>query len=345
MQRQPRQQRSSLPETPLHPSRPSFSRSRPSTRAQLLVTLFLAILLGTEVISNFSTVPSVHAATLTPPSQGKFNSKTAQQMGNPDTQHPHGSFVRPSSIPPTPKSSQKNTKGTPPASVEPAKMKPAAYQLNTTFIKKPAQVQQPASPTTTPSATKTSQATPSTSKTLSTQSTLKGKPLKKSNIQVSSQAAPSSGTLVFKGSDGRWEVDLPPGSLDLSQATLSDGSAPVGAVSLQIGQDSGHYRAERSFLGTYIIQVVDSQNNVVQGVRLLQPLTLRYHYQTGELDNLGIDPRNIHLTWPEAISTALDTKQSLNGLDVSMTNDASTSTLTAQTTQLAGTATVSGEPA
>src|SRR5579883_15620 len=122
-------------------------------------------------------------------------------------------------------------------------------------------------------------------------------------MKPSSQPARIQGTgipagttpFVITGSDGRLEVDLPRNSLDLSLATLADGSAPVGQLFLRVHQLFGHYIEEESILGAYQIQVIDSQGNVVQGVKLLRPATIVYHYQKWELQDLDIDPALVRL--------------------------------------------------
>ena len=63
--------------------------------------------------------------------------------------------------------------------------------------------------------------------------------------------------LDLKGSDGRLEVQLQPGSLDLAKATISGGKAPSGALTLQVTQTSGHFEAVLNQLGDYQVQVSD----------------------------------------------------------------------------------------
>ena len=125
--------------------------------------------------------------------------------------------------------------------------------------------------------------------------------------------------LQFQGSDGRLEVDLPRGSLDFAQATLADGSAPVGQLQLQIHQLTGHSIASESYLGFYQIQVVDSQGHVVQGVQVVHPFSIVYHYQQWEMKDLNLNPGQIHLSWPDLISAARTAKQPTTGLATLMT--------------------------
>jgi hypothetical protein len=64
--------------------------------------------------------------------------------------------------------------------------------------------------------------------------------------------AGSDGTaaLDLTGSDGRLEVQIQPGSLDLTHATSSSGSAPTGALSVHLVQIYGHSTGQKSLLGT-----------------------------------------------------------------------------------------------
>src|SRR5579885_1502584 len=165
-----------------------------------------------------------------------------------------------------------------------------------------------------------------------------------------------TGPLVIKGDDGRLEVDMTRGSLDFAHAALAGGGAPVGQLLLRIHQLSGHYIEADSILGTYQIQVVDSQGNAVAGVALKKPLTIIYHYQPWELQDLNLDPNQIHLAWTDLLSaartagqsshalTANATTQTTAGLVVPMTNDAKAQTLTARTTVLGSVMTASGTP-
>ena len=155
----------------------------------------------------------------------------------------------------------------------------------------------------------------------------------------------SAGTapLVTKGSDGRLEVDLQRGSLDGTHATLASGQEPVGQLILQIHQISGHSIGERNLLGTYQIQVVDSLGEVVQGVTLTKPLTIVYHYQSWEMQDLDLDPNAITFAWSGQLIAAEAAKTSTAGLIAPMVNNASAQTLTVQTKVIVGTLTASGD--
>jgi hypothetical protein len=142
----------------------------------------------------------------------------------------------------------------------------------------------------------------------------------------------SAGVSAFdlKGSDGRLEVQLQPGSLDLTQAKIAGGKAPNGALTLQVTQISGHFEAILNQLGTYQLQVVDSQGHVVNGVKLRTPVTIIYHYTMSEMLSLNLDPAHILLSWPTLIASAQQAKQPTTTLSSIMHNDPATHTLTAQ---------------
>jgi hypothetical protein len=53
------------------------------------------------------------------------------------------------------------------------------------------------------------------------------------------------------GSDSRLEIQIPPGSLDVTHATTAKGTAPVGPLTLVISQIHGHYTAGYTSLGSY----------------------------------------------------------------------------------------------
>jgi hypothetical protein len=166
--------------------------------------------------------------------------------------------------------------------------------------------------------------------------------------------AGGSGTtgLDLRGSDQRLEVLVPPGALDVSQATVVRGTgtaatptAASGPFSLRITEVSGHAAGLRHVLGTYQIEVLDTHGQPVSNVHLRQPLTLIYHYQPWEMRVLELDPNQILLSWPVAIATAQQHKQSTQGLVIPMHNHAQTDTLTAQTTVLGpGPLVASGSP-
>lgn len=90
--------------------------------------------------------------------------------------------------------------------------------------------------------------------------------------------AGSASALDLKGSDGRLEIQLQPGSLDLSHATVAGGASPTGSFTLQVTQVHGHYEGLLNQLGYYQAQIVDSQGQVVSGITLRSPVTIIYHY-------------------------------------------------------------------
>src|SRR5579883_2832330 len=222
----------------------------------------------------------------------------------------HGPFVRPSSeraaLRPQANAKQNN----PLPSAEPANMKDQTYLLDDSFVLHRPVMKPSAQPAT-----------------------------------IQGTVIPAGSTpLIFRGSDGRLELDLPRGSLDFSHATLTDGSAPVGQLFLQIHQRFGHYIEADSILGTYQIQIVDSMGHAIQGVVLTHPATVVYHYQDREMQELNLNPDHVYLAWPDLLNAAQTAKRSTAGLAASMTNNPTAHTLTAQTTVLGGVLTASGTP-
>jgi hypothetical protein len=133
------------------------------------------------------------------------------------------------------------------------------------------------------------------------------------------------------------DVELQPGSLDLSHATVPGGGSPVGPLSVHLIQLYGHYVSLTTVLGRYQLQVVDSLGHVVTGITLHAPVTISYHYQLSELAALGLDPGHVLLTWPVLIAAALHAKTPTTGLTLPMRNDPLALTLTARSMVLAPT--------
>jgi RHS repeat-associated protein len=288
---------------------PKTTRKRPSLkRRAFLWTVFLPLILLSGILANWATViPPAFAAphtSVSTPGSNTLQQFLSAQKGKPSP------FRRPShdpgALPPT----TSPPPNTPLPSAEPAKMKDLTYVLDNSFVLN--------SPT----------------MAASTQP-----------AKVQGQPIPA-GTTPFqiKGSDGRLEVDLPRSSLDFTHATLSGGSAPVGQLFLRLHQVSGHFLGADSVLGTYQIQILDSQGNPFQGIRLAQPLTIVYHYQPWELQDLDIDPTQIHLAWTDLLSTAIAANQPTTGLVVPMVNDSTAQTLTVQSTVLGSVLTASSTP-
>jgi RHS repeat-associated protein len=103
--------------------------------------------------------------------------------------------------------------------------------------------------------------------------------------------------LDLVGSDHRLEVQIQPGSLDLSHAMLASGTVPTGPLTLILSQVHGHYAASFNLLGTYQLHVVDQHGQLVSGIQLRSPITLIYHYQPWELTALDLDPDRLFFTW------------------------------------------------
>ncbi|HEX7733346.1 MAG TPA: RHS repeat-associated core domain-containing protein, partial [Ktedonobacteraceae bacterium] len=247
----------------------------------------------------------VFASPLAPTAKSGHNTVQQFLQQGQQSKANQGSFKRPAT---TQKPDTSGKQNTPLPSSEPAKMHDLTYVLDDTFVLH--------------------------------------RPTMKPNSQpdkVKGMAIPGGTTpLIAKGSDGRLEIDLPRGSLDFSQAKLADGSAPVGQLFLQLHQVSGHAIEEESLLGAYQIQILDSQGNAVQGVQLMSPATVVYHYQTWELRNLNMNPNLVRLAWPQQLAAAQSSQTT--GLVMPMANNASAQTLSAQSSTLVGTLAVSSPP-
>jgi hypothetical protein len=271
--------------------RPGTSRHR---RRMLLWSLALTLIIMSALLTNWSSlIPTAFAA---PQALNSTASHlTAQQYLQNDqpTGNKKGTFHRPTDHKKAYQVDANDTHYKSLPSSEPATMKDLTYTLDSSFM-----THGPKLATSSKAATVIGTAIPG-----------------------------GSGTFQIKGNDGRLEVDLARASLDCSQATLADGSAPVGQLMLRLHQVTGHYLEERSILGTYQIQIVDSQGQEVQNVVLIQPLTLVYHYQQWELSDLNVDPTQVLLSWTTQLAQAEETKQSTAGLSQVMTNDATAQTL------------------
>src|SRR6266487_4380986 len=152
-------------------------------------------------------------------------------------------------------------------------------------------------------------------------------------------ATPAS-PLHLQSSDGRLTVTIPPGALDASQATLTSSHVTVASALMQSGvvltinQLVGHSIDNVDSLGQYQFQFTDAQGHALSGLRLHAPLTIQYHYQPGEIQQMGLDPGSLLLTWPVEIRAALAANTPTTGLVVPMLNDAAPQTLTAPVSTL-----------
>ena len=252
----------------------------------------------------------------------------AIQNDDRDPRFSYGALQRPASVPPVPASTTSTaTTGaaaaqqalkTPP-SAEPATMQPASYQLDSSFL-----VGTPAAPKIAAKAALAPDA---------------------SALRIAPVVVPSGSTpLVFHGSDGRLEVQIPRNALDLTHATVAGGTAPVAPLSLQISQISGHTANEDIVLGTYTVQIVDSQGHIVQGITFRQPATIVYHYKTDELVQMGVGADPLFVSQPQSIADARAANQSTTPYVNVMTNNRTSQTLTAQVTSLAGSLTLTSSP-
>ncbi len=312
---------------PIHPFPSSHARPRIHLLKYVTLLFFLLLLLS-NVLNNWPTTVAHAAATTTTASRSKVTLTQAVQQTTTDLRFTTGPFIRPTSIPAVPTSTAQTssaavtttttTKKALP-SAAPATMKAASFALDRSFLVG----------TATAPATKAA-----------TQAKRAATALSLTPAAISAGSAP----LTFTGSDGRLQVQVPRGSLDLTHATIDGGTAPVGALSLQISQLHGYSSAERVLLGTYVLQVVDSQSHVVHGIILRRPATIRYHYTRADLLAFGLDPAYLLLSQPDGLAAARAAKQSTSPYTTAMTNTAATQTVSAQVTVLAGALDVSGEP-
>lgn len=151
--------------------------------------------------------------------------------------------------------------------------------------------------------------------------------------------AASAGVQAYDlvSSDQRLEVQVQPGSLDLTHAAVQTGtttSAVTGGLTLQVTQLSGHYAGSINLLGMYRLQVVDSSGKVISGIALHTPVTFTYHYQPWEIEALNLNPDKLYMTWPDLLAAARQAKQSTKDFIIPLHNDATTHTLTAQSNVL-----------
>ena len=146
--------------------------------------------------------------------------------------------------------------------------------------------------------------------------------------------ASSASPLDLVGSDGRLEVQVQPGSFDVSKATVGTGVAPSGTLSLLVTQLQGSFVGQSVSLGFYQAQLIDSTGQALSGVQVRTPITLVYHYQPAQLSMLGLDPGRVMLAVPDLIQAATQANTSPAAYESLMQNDPTTNTLTAQSTTL-----------
>ncbi len=137
--------------------------------------------------------------------------------------------------------------------------------------------------------------------------------------------------LDFLSNDGRFEVQIPAGAFDLTKAQNSQGVAPTGTLTLRISQVHGHEMGLLNSLGAYQIQVLDSQNVPLKKMALRTPITVIYHYQPWEMQALDLNPDQISLSWPGLLVADTQAKASTANDVVPFTNNTAAHTLTAQT--------------
>jgi len=161
--------------------------------------------------------------------------------------------------------------------------------------------------------------------------------------------------LDLVGSDQRLEVQIAPGSLDLSHATVGTGKVgktPTGKtpqtgkgkpqpgattpapLQLTITEVHGVMDGQVSSLGQYQFQITNQQGKAVQGMTLRQPFTIRYHYNPAVVTGLGLDPGLLYASWPDLIYTARSAHQPTASYTIPLQNDPKTHTLTGQSSVL-----------
>jgi len=138
--------------------------------------------------------------------------------------------------------------------------------------------------------------------------------------------------LDLVGSDKRLEVQIQPGSLDVSHATVPGGGAPSGTLTLQFSEIHGHFAGGVNLLGAYSLTFVDGKGQTISGMRLLKPVTFVYHYQPWELVALDLDPGKLFMTWPDLIAAARKANQPTSAFTMALVNDPKAHTLTGQST-------------
>jgi RHS repeat-associated protein len=139
---------------------------------------------------------------------------------------------------------------------------------------------------------------------------------------------------AFDSQGIRMEVLIPAGALDISHATITNGSAPTGPLTIALKQISGHFAGTTTELGVFQIQVTDARGRVLHGLRLRAPITLVYHYHAGELSALNLAPDRLILAWSDLLSSARAAHQSNSGLVLQLHNNPTAQTLTTQSSVL-----------
>ncbi len=140
-----------------------------------------------------------------------------------------------------------------------------------------------------------------------------------------------------------FEVHLPASSFDLTHAVIAIGtsktSVPHGPFTITIKQLAGHSVGMMNVLGSYQLQIFDSQQHAVTGILLKQPISLVYHYQPVELTSLNLDAAHMVLSLPDMIAAVQNAQKTADArlvaqqvakYTVPLTNDPTAHTLTAQ---------------
>jgi RHS repeat-associated protein len=210
-----------------------------------------------------------------------------------------------------------------PPSAEPPTMKPLRIMLTSAFLTGVAQSNSPvggvgpqhgripvgAASTTTPTVSPTSTPSPTGSRSKGNQ------PLDRTS------------------SDHGLELQVAPGSFDLSHATTGKNNTPLGHVStltLTISEVHGIFAGQTDVLVAYTVAVTTAQGTPVQGITLVHPLTIIYHYNLAVIENLGLDPGTLLLSWPTLVAAARAAHQPWQPDVITLKDNVKAHTLTAQ---------------
>jgi hypothetical protein len=103
----------------------------------------------------------------------------------------------------------------------------------------------------------------------------------------------SSQPLDLLSSDKRLEVQIQPGSFDLSHAKTGNGASASKDTSLilTITENHGYFLGQLDVLGQYTVLITDTHGNPVQDIQLQHPLTILYHYDPQVIENMGLGSR------------------------------------------------------
>ncbi len=266
--------------------------------------LTLGLLLFLQVFGNATVV----SAAATPPvripaDQGNFTVQKFLQQAHP-AQHKDAPLPVSGVTPPRGVATPNKTTQ-PKPSTEPPTMKAASQQISASFLQAPAV---PAS--------------------------------LDPGITGSAGSTPSLHVVGNDSTGVRLEVLIPPGAIDVSQATTTKGTAPELPLTIHVSQLSGHVVGMNTSLGTFQIQITDAQGATVSGITLRSPANFILHYRKKELQQLDLEPSRMLMSWP-TLTTSSNATMAKNAV-IRMNNNAVDSTLSAQSMVLASAAVTIG---